>query len=106
MLPAHCSNSRLPEPVPRPDGRRRLLRFFVAVTGLILVWFGLLPRLGDLPVVRNRIERNEALNINPGAMYYSELEAMPRIIDAVDHTRESSNEAFWEPSFRGSESSK
>ncbi|MGC1272298.1 MAG: hypothetical protein WBC44_01220 [Planctomycetaceae bacterium] len=84
-----------------PDGRgsdRQLLRFLVAVAGVAVVWLIVLPRLGEVPAVREQIEANEALGINPGAMYYTELEAMPRIIDEVDRTRESASEAFWEPS--------
>ena len=58
----------------------------------------LLPAIGRIKPVRDYIDANESRGINPGAMYYTELDAMPRIIDDVDRKRESASEAFWRPS--------
>ena len=82
---------------------QRGLRFVVAIVAVGVLWLVLLPNLGEVPTIRAQIEANEAQGINPGAMYYTELEAMPRIIDEVDRKREAASEAFWKPSFRSPE---
>ena len=86
------------QPNSSDSGFRRLLRFAVAIAAVGILWLVVLPRIGETPAVRDFIDVNEARGINPGAMYYTELDAMPRIIDEVDRTRENASEAFWVPS--------
>jgi hypothetical protein len=43
------------------------------------VWLVILPRIARIPAIAAQREMNEARGINPGAMYYTELRAMPRI---------------------------
>ena len=52
-----------------------------------LTWLTLLPYVGQLPVVRTMIDRNDALGVDPSAKFYSEVPAMPRIIDQVRDAR-------------------
>ncbi|HEX6985426.1 MAG TPA: hypothetical protein VF170_08615 [Planctomycetaceae bacterium] len=83
-----------------PSRHRGLLALAAGSAALAAVWLVVLPRVGELPSVRGRIEANESRGINPGAMYYTELEAMPRLAERVDRRREASGTAFWRPSNR------
>ena len=85
---------------PRRSRTRRsgVLALAAAATMIGVIWLVLLPRIGAIPAVRGRIEANEALGINPGAMYYTELEAMPAIRERVDRRREADEGAFWKTS--------
>jgi hypothetical protein len=56
------------------------------VTGGVL-WLVVLPWIGRAPRVRAAIERNESLEIDPSAKFYSELPAMPGIVRRVEATR-------------------
>lgn len=80
------------------DLRGRYRRATIALAVVAFLWLVVLPTIGRLEPVRDFIDANESRDINPGAMYYTELEAMPRIIDEVDRTRENASEAFWRPS--------
>jgi hypothetical protein len=64
-----------------------VLRLAVCTAAAALLWLLILPQLSDLPVVRTTIDRNNALGIDPSAKFYSELPAMPRIIEQLrdDH---------------------
>jgi hypothetical protein len=52
-----------------------------------VAWLAILPALGGLPAVRAMIDRNNALGVDPSAKFYSELPAMPRIVDQVRDAR-------------------
>lgn len=80
------------------DLRGRYRQAAIALAVVAFLWLVVLPTIGRLEPVRDFIDANESRGINPGAMYYTELEAMPRIIDEVDRTRENAHEAFWRPS--------
>ena len=53
---------------------QRWSRFSIAVLIVLLVWLVVLPRMGRIDAVQQRIERNERLGIDPSAMFYSDLE--------------------------------
>ncbi len=52
------------------------VKFLAAATALLLVWTILLPWIGRHPSMREMIDRNESLGIDPSAMFYTELENM------------------------------
>jgi hypothetical protein len=51
------------------------------------VWLVALPRIGRMPAVRATIEHNESAGIDPAAKFYSEVPAMPRILERVRRAR-------------------
>lgn len=60
------------DPLPVRGWRRLAL---ITLTGIV-IWCGVLPWVGQQASVRQWIERNERLGIDPTAMYYTELENM------------------------------
>jgi hypothetical protein len=48
-----------------------------------VAWLAILPALGELPAVRTMIDRNNRLGVDPSAKFYSELPAMPCLVDKV-----------------------
>ncbi len=56
---------------PRP--RRARWTLFVCILSTLIVWLGVLPRLGRQPSLRRHIERNRAGQIEPDAMFYTEV---------------------------------
>lgn len=56
----------------------------IAVTmAMATVWLVVLPNWGNVPGVREYIEHNEELGIDPAAKYYTELPCMPVAFDRV-----------------------
>jgi hypothetical protein len=68
----------------------------VAVAALAATWLIVLPRLAQQPGVNAYILRNEALGIDPSAKFYTELPAMPGLVDRVDAARRQHASAFWQ----------
>ena len=52
-------------------GTVKLLIASVVIAG---IWLIVLPRIGNLPIFRASIQRNQAAGIDPSAMYYTDLE--------------------------------
>ncbi|MCA9103207.1 MAG: hypothetical protein KDA63_18760 [Planctomycetales bacterium] len=48
----------------------------VVLLAVAVIWGVVLPRLGEQPAVRARIERFERQGIEPAALFYSDLPAM------------------------------
>lgn len=78
----------------RREFAKRWGRFAVGLGVIALVWLVALPRLGERPGVRAKIEREEAQGINPEAMFYTELESMPAIVEQVNTLRNANPNAF------------
>jgi hypothetical protein len=58
-------------------------------------WLILLPLAARMPRIRNDIQRNEALGVDPSAKFYSELPAMPAIMERMKETQRQHSSAFW-----------
>ena len=54
-----------------------MTRLACGMAVVAVVWLGLLPRLMRLPPMAGHIERMEVREVNPAAMYYTELERLP-----------------------------
>jgi hypothetical protein len=57
------------------------------VAAVAVGWLAVLPLVGKLPAVRTMIDRNNSLGVDPSAKFYSELPAMPRLVDQVRDAR-------------------
>lgn len=73
-------------------------RLAICLAAIALCWLGLLPLAARNARVQAMIEHNEALGIDPSAKFYSELPAMPEIIDRVRAARRQEGQTFWRPS--------
>lgn len=62
-------------------------RLGLAVAAMGLTWLVLLPRIAALPAVRATIEQNEAAGVDPAAKFYTEVPAMPRLLEQVRQAR-------------------
>lgn len=63
---------------------RQAVRLLIVVVLVAGVWGVLLPRLADTPQVRARTRWLEEHQIDPAAMYYTELPMMERVLQRGD----------------------
>lgn len=78
---------------PRHGGRLKLL---AATASMAAVWLVVLPWIGTWPAVREKIRFEESRGIDPSAMFYTELDAMPAIADEIDRLHLENGKAFWQ----------
>ena len=71
-------------------------RLNISVAAIVAVWLGVLPYVGQLPHVREHIDRNERQGIDPSAKFYTELPAMPVLWDRVESAQRRDGQAFWQ----------
>lgn len=81
-------------PLPNPEHATSWWRFVLAVSIVVVLWIVVLPRIGALPPVRDYIDCNESLGIDPSVKFYSELPAMRSIQFRVEEIRRSEPESF------------
>ncbi len=62
---------------------RGRIRFLLALSLIAAVWLLALPWLASVDSVHKHLQFLEARRINPGAMYYTELEAMTPILQRL-----------------------
>jgi hypothetical protein len=69
--------SRMPcGPLP-VSPRRAVIRLLAGGLAVAVIWCGLLPRLLEWPSVKRHVALMEARQVDPSAMYYTELERLP-----------------------------
>lgn len=75
--------------------RKRWAQLVLATIAISILWLIVLPQIGQLAIVRKRIETNEEAGINPTALFYTEHPGMRdterRMESVVDHR----NGSFW-----------
>jgi len=68
----------------------------ILVSGLLLVvWLAVLPMIARQPKVAERIRRLDELGIDPTAIFYSELDAMPAAEARMQRARTGPNDPLW-----------
>jgi hypothetical protein len=77
------------------DRRTGWLRLAGATAVIAGMWIVVLPLIGRQAVVRDYIERNESLGIDPSAKFYTELPGMHAIREKVEGVRRRDAAAFW-----------
>jgi len=85
MPPPRSSNNR-------GRGWRRLTLWLAAIA---IAWLIVLAAVARRHAVREAIERNDSLGVNPTAKFYSELPGMPRVNHRVESIVEQNRQAFW-----------
>lgn len=71
------------------------VRLFLAAVVIIAVWLVVLPALGQLASVRQRIEGNHAAGINPTAVFYTDHPAMTDIERRIAAKVDAPSSWFW-----------
>jgi hypothetical protein len=82
MQQTHWPNNRGPN-----RHWRALAHLAACVVVVAIVWLGILPFIGRQPRIRSYISRNERLGIDPSAKFYTELPAMPELLERVRQRR-------------------
>jgi hypothetical protein len=75
--------------------QNRIARLSVSAALLIACWTLLLPALSERPAMRQQLDRRKQQGINAGAMFYSELKAMPQVMERMEHVHAAHGNAFW-----------
>jgi hypothetical protein len=76
------------------------LSAWVFVVGV--VWMVVLPTVGSQSGVRSSIQFLREREIDPSAMFYTDLEALPDLQSDLDRIRREQPRAFWLPRDRDS----
>ena len=80
----------------RTASRGRRWGWFVTVTGLLAVlWLIVFPAIARRPQMAERIRAHEEQGIDPSAIFYSELDAMPDAQQRIRRARSGSEDPLW-----------
>ena len=69
----------------------------IAIAGILLTWLCLLPWLGKQKAVQARIQFLESQQIDPAAMFYTDLEVMDKVHARISTMQEQDLDVFWNP---------
>ena len=75
-----------------PRSRKSLARFLLASLVVMLVWGLFLPWVAEQHTIEQRLEFLDARGIDPSAMFYTELDAMDKILDELERQSRHSQE--------------
>ncbi|MEX0703827.1 MAG: hypothetical protein WD069_17140 [Planctomycetales bacterium] len=73
------------------------MRLTAAIGAIAAVWLVVLPWLAARPALRARIERERAAGIDPGAKFYTELDAMDGVMDRWRRIESGRPGLWWDP---------
>lgn len=59
-------------------------RLFAASAAILLIWGWGLPWIAQLPTIDKRLQFLDERGIDPSAMYYTELDAMDKILQRIE----------------------
>jgi hypothetical protein len=69
--------------------------FGLTIAAIAIVWTVVLPWFGARQSMRAQIDFLKGQGIDPSALYYTDLEAMPRLESNLAALRQTHPEAFW-----------
>jgi len=73
------------------------VQLVVGLGAILVLWLAVLPRIADQPPVQRHIEFLEQRQIDPSAMFYTELEPMAEVRTRVARIRHDHPAPFWKP---------
>ncbi|MEQ1826135.1 MAG: hypothetical protein ABL921_09315 [Pirellula sp.] len=77
----------------------RIASLIAVLAATSFVWVIVLPRIGDVPSVRRRIDLYREAGINPTAVFYTDHPGMTNIERSVAANVDDPSGSFWKPSF-------
>jgi hypothetical protein len=67
----------------------------LGVSAILIVWTLVLPWIGSRQSLRSQIEYLDQQGIDPAALYYTDLDAMERIMSDIAAISQAHPDAFW-----------
>ena len=74
------------------------VQLVVGLGAILVLWLAVLPQIAVHPPVQRHIEFLEQRQIDPSAMFYTELEPMGEVRARMAQIRHSHPAPFWKPS--------
>lgn len=101
-MPPTCCRSEVKKGAPGKRGASPFAsgwtQLAVGLGAILAVWLVVLPRIADQPPIRRHIEFLEQRQIDPSAMFYTELEPMAEVRARIARIRSRHPAPFWQPS--------
>ena len=82
-------------PEERTYSRQRWVPFLLLVTGVCLLWLVVFPQIATIPQVKTDIDFLEEKQIDPTAMFYSDLETIEDTVQEVTDFHKEHPNALW-----------
>lgn len=77
----------------------KVIHLFLALFMIALVWLTVLPRLSDIPSVRDRIDGNRNAGVHPTAVFYTDHPGMADFERSIQSRVDAPTGWFWKPSY-------
>jgi hypothetical protein len=78
---------------------QKAIKLALSMVLIAVIWLTVLPRLSDIPSVRERIERNRNAGVNPTAVFYTDHPGMADFERSIQSRVEAPTGWFWKPSY-------
>ncbi len=78
-------------------GQRRWGHLVAGLALMAVVWGVVLPRLADWPAVQARVERNQRLEIDPSATFYTDQPALSSAVVTLQSAQRREPKSWWFP---------
>ena len=81
---------------PQFENLRNRWRWFLILTvSLSILWLVILPRAAKIPQLQSEIDFLEQKNIDPTAMFYSDLETIEQTVQNIHDFHQENPNALW-----------
>lgn len=79
----------------RSRSRQQWAQFLILLTGVGLLWLVVLPRIAAIPQIKAEIDFLEEKQIDPTAMFYSDLETIEDTVQEITNFHKEHPDALW-----------
>lgn len=77
------------------SSRTRWIRFLTLTLLLGILWLIVLPRAAEIPRLQSEIEFLEERNIDPSAMFYTDLETVEQTVQNINQFHQKNPDGLW-----------
>ncbi|WP_417378152.1 hypothetical protein [Gimesia sp.] len=75
--------------------RQRWVRFLLLLAAVCLLWLVVFPQIATIPQVKAEIDFLEEKQIDPTAMFYSDLETIEDTVQNISNFHKAHPDALW-----------
>ena len=79
----------------RSRSRQQWAQFLILLAGVGLLWLVVLPRIAAIPQMKAEIDFLEEKQIDPTAMFYSDLETIEDTVQEITNFHKEHPDALW-----------